>query len=320
MNITKTTEFTANLILQTSPFHYAGAGVDEKIEIENHNRNCTHAQIDEMIGKKLLNAIDLEIIRLLGTYRYLNGYNITYTLDLTLPAAYQKETYQANLKKLCHAGILLKHRVVKQDLQTGEAVTASPLRFYALSAGAYSYICTTLEIPIRASHAISDTQIIENLALNQYIIRFRQHYRDFIQYWRLDIYKQMGAKKFLINAIIHCLPRDIRRFSGRISFFILSLRCLANSQEPLQRIRLVQQWLRQHQEEYPHAMIILLLEDSEQIKDVFNRIEKQSSEVLSSLYFATDTSILTAAPLSCLHYCTRNDSDNIIIERREFKL
>ena len=62
-----------------SPFHFQEG---YQIQIENRNKNCSHTEIDTLALKGLLNSVDFEILKLLGTYCYVNTHNLNSALTL----------------------------------------------------------------------------------------------------------------------------------------------------------------------------------------------------------------------------------------------
>ena len=60
---------------------------------ENHNKNCTHAEIDLLNAKGILGTVDFTIMKLLKEYFFLNTYNIKYALDHILDENYKKPSY-----------------------------------------------------------------------------------------------------------------------------------------------------------------------------------------------------------------------------------
>ena len=79
-----------------SPFHFQEG---YQIQIENRNKNCSHTEIDTLALKGLLNPVDFEILKLLGTYCYVNTHNLNYALNHTLPGKLPKTRLQKKFEK-----------------------------------------------------------------------------------------------------------------------------------------------------------------------------------------------------------------------------
>ena len=76
---------------------------------DNTNSSCSHAEIETLIQKRTINLIDLEIIRVLATYHYVNHHNLTLALSMRLHPGYLKTSYLNNIRKLKRAGILISY-------------------------------------------------------------------------------------------------------------------------------------------------------------------------------------------------------------------
>ena len=157
--------------LNPSPFH-----IDDNMFIicENRNKNCTQKEIDSLISKEILNHIDLEIMRLLCRYGFVNSYNIGFALSYTLLPQYRKKSYQRNLQKMVRAGILLKY-----SIRTGDSLEdayISPMHFYALSAGAQDYIAPHVDTPFPRKLVLSKYDIMDCLTASQLLIHFLKDY------------------------------------------------------------------------------------------------------------------------------------------------
>lgn len=179
MAIKKLKNYKTDAFMTHSPFHFQEG---YQIQIENRNKNCSHTEIDTLALKGLLNSVDFEILKLLGTYCYVNTHNLNYALNHTLPENYRKQDYKRNLKKLSDAGILLKHSICMQTDGEGSArQIVSPLRFYSLSPGARSYISSLMEVPYISNQTLPAYRIIELMAAAQLLIRFQASYRNSVK-------------------------------------------------------------------------------------------------------------------------------------------
>lgn len=117
--IAETEPFTAK-----TPFHMNPGW---ELLLENSNKNCSHSEIELLLQKRIINLIDIEIMKILAHYPYTNSNNIAFLLNHTLHQGYQKPSYLSNLNKLKRAGIILRYTFTDTSKQTDEAAaTASP--------------------------------------------------------------------------------------------------------------------------------------------------------------------------------------------------
>lgn len=109
---------------------------------DNTNSSCSHAEIETLIQKRTINLIDLEIIRVLATYHYVNHHNLALALSMRLHPGYLKTSYLNNIRKLKRAGILISYYPARlTDMAEGIPLSpASPLRLYCLSQPAFTYM------------------------------------------------------------------------------------------------------------------------------------------------------------------------------------
>ena len=291
-----------NIASSQSPFH-----LEEhwSIQIENHNRNCTHTEIDILLSKGILNHIDFEIIKLLGRCKYINTRNITIAMSYILPPAYQKEDYSRNLKKLVNAGILLRHYITLADCDTPHT-PISPLRFYSLSAGAHSYIAEFLDSSSNPSAFLSDVQIIESLAASQFMIQLRAS-----QDLQITNCHQLVIRKVCNTALLIPAECYIRTRSQKPPFRLFLL-CGRSRQDSLTNVVKTCSIFLKHlnardDQSYPY-LIIILLESIHDISVVHKRISMQSSYFnLSLLYYTTDNTICTESFWHSLYQCAESD-------------
>ena len=166
----------SDLLLSKTPF-YLETGWE--LVTENKNPACSHAQIEQMIQKRTINLIDMELLKILASFHYLNHYHIAYLLEERLHPNYHKSSYLNNLNKLKRAGIVLCYVPVAAGAATGDALPApaSPLRLYALSQGAYTYM-EPVTPNARAMQPAASLRKVEIAAANQFILHFLHHYKE----------------------------------------------------------------------------------------------------------------------------------------------
>lgn len=316
---TKQTTITPDSFTSPSPFHLED---NWQFRIENKNRNCTHNQIDALSLKGLLNPIDFAIMKLLAQYRYINTYNLAFALGGTLADCYQKEDYRRNLKKMVHAGILLKYCICLsvEGIATGTPV--SPMRFYSLSPGAFSYISPLVENPYTQTCAIPEYRIMEQLALNQLLIRFHSSYKDHVRRSFCNAKKKIGAHSLTIDAFMQ-YQAYTKDQPHSVRLFLFCGRNHKKSHDGLvMRLLLFFRWLDQHIDEIRDYMIVILVENMQNIPEVMHDVYIQANGRFSyPLYFALDTNIMVYPLFDCLYHCSFDEnSEHYVIKRIAIKL
>lgn len=281
-----------------TPFHMEEAW---ESRLENKNRSCTHFEIDSLILKNIIGPADLMIMRALATYKFLNSYNLDFFINRLSPLHeyYKKETFSANLKKLVKAGILARYHFIRYD--EGGSISASPLRFYDLIPGAYSYIApvTAGACPLQA--AMDDTRKLELLALNQFLMRMRFNYPS-VRTIHYLTWKKAGTKAFCIDAAIRCpAPAALFGEQEKISIFPIPVRFgpgwKSNAATRYQSLR---NWLGKNQERHPFPFPIFLCESLEMGELLFHSFRTMDELRYLPFYFVTDGAVLSCPLWDCL--------------------
>lgn len=297
---------TEQNIINPSPFH-----LDENwhIQIENQNKNCTHNEIDTLAMKGILNYTDFEILKLLATYRYVNTHNIEFALRQILPECYLKTDYRRNLRKMLHAGLLLKYRLCLFAENSVCRDPVSPLCFYSLSPGAYSYIAPLVESPYSISSALPDYTIVEQLASAQLLIRLLFSYKDSVRICYQNIRKKIGNHSFMIDALVRFFTYTTDQ-PHSVTLFLLCGRSHNESKRNLLvRIGFIFRWLEKHCKEYDQYMILILLESFKDIPLISHHISAcRKGGVAFPLYYALDTDILASPLFDSLYQCSEDET------------
>lgn len=302
-------------IILPSPFHCDSS---HHIITENKNRNCTHAEIDLLSSKGLLNTIDFAILKLLAKYRYLNAYNITIALKQELHEGYQKDDYKRNLRKLVKAGILIRHAIghsVSEEETEQSFVIASSLRFYELSHGAYTYIAPSIPDSYKQKRIMSNLQVFNSLAVSQFLIHFNADYQFCIKSIRRDIVLNAGEETLNIPAEIHTFASEIL---PALRICLLCARDNAESRKTLlTSLPLLSHYLNSNPEQDYKTLILLLVENMCDIPDIHHRILTMHNTLPPNLFYITDTSILTAPIFQNLYIC---DETNLQYRIKHYSL
>lgn len=309
VNETNTNELS--LKLQSSPFHLEE---DWFIICENKNKNCSQKEIDVLIAKEIINYIDLEIMRLLCRFGFINTYNIGYALSYTLPSGYKKSSYQRNIQKMVRAGILLKY-----SIRTGNTVDdayASPMRFYALSAGARAYIEPHIDIPFSNKLVLSAYDIINCLAVSQLLIHFlKDHGSDYIVSCR-TIIKCKGYKSIILDGLIQFNKPTY--FSVPTQIALISIRDSAESYAHASD-RLMDTF-HVFKEKYSKSdlIIIIITESVSSIKAITEVImlDERMDGVVCPYYYTTDSLLHTDPLFESLFAVTFESKDNVVVIKR----
>ncbi|MDD3361811.1 MAG: hypothetical protein PHW34_09090 [Hespellia sp.] len=311
-NISKESSSTSSLSLK-SPFHLEDGWT---ICIENSNKNCTHNEIDILKEKGILNLIDFEIMKLLTRYAYINANNIEYALQHALPSFYRKKSYSRNLKKLVHAGIVIRHQLQFCNPDSNVHGVPAPLRFYKLSAGAYSYLAPVIDVPHNLTYALTDTNIMEQLSVSQFLIHFYVEYGISMQSCKCNLPLHVGSHLFHVDAYIR-FRSSKESVDSPVALFILSARgCTEGRSNFITRSLLFFKWLDKHITQGETYMIIIPTESIEHVRSINQTLISHSVPSSLPLYYTIDSDILTFAPFDCIYRCSHDDtSGQDLIER-----
>ncbi|MBQ3512182.1 MAG: hypothetical protein IJA32_00075 [Lachnospiraceae bacterium] len=290
------------LALSPSPFHLEDTWCVLK---ENKNHNCTHAEIDTLAAKGLLNGVDFEIMKLLSVYPFVNTYNLEYALLHGMSEFYQKSEYTKNLHKLVKAGILIKYCLADKTVGE-EPMIVSPFRFYSLSPGAYSYMSSFMNNPHDIQFCLRDRQIIEVLSVVQLLIHTNVAYPDCIKKQRLCVRKKIGNKQVVIPTY---LVFQSEKEQPPLHLLVLSGRAEQGSREKLiGDVQTLFEWLNKNEEPYRNYMILLLLENLHEIPVIQSQINNGHTRgKLHPVYYSLDTNLLTHPLFDCIYQCEEID-------------
>lgn len=299
--------------ISASPYH-----MDQNWHIvcENKNKNCSPKELDTLITKEIINYVDLEIIRLLGRFGFVNSYNITFSMSTVLPLSYRKESYQKNIRKMVRAGILLRYSIhIDKKLDSPYAV---PLRFYTLSPGAQSYINPHLDVPFSRRLVLTQDNIFDCLAASQLLIHFENTYSDDYTIFPRHIRKLYGERKHytLIDGMIRSDHCPI--VSGkRMQLLLLSIRDTVSSMSHFtDRIYQLIDVAKADASIY-ESFIIVITESISSIKMLAKYTSNAIDNSISVPIFYTTDVILHSSSLfsSLFSVSTNTGNDSFKIER-----
>lgn len=307
-------ELITDLLLTRTPFVLEDGW---EMAPENRNASCSHAEIETLIQKRILNLIDLEIMKVLAAYHYLNHYNIRMELEGRLHPGYRKESYRDNLRKMKRAGILLCFVPVPASPlpDGGLAPAVSPLRLYCLSASAFTYM-----EPLTEAHPIlpsSARRKMELAAAGQFLIQFLRHYKDRVIGYEYEMGTKIGNAPFLLDAIVRyraALPKLPE--AQTVTLFLLTVRrCRGWKQAALSRLSLFRIWLSRHGAVCMIPLPVLVVEDIQMALELYSLM--QSTESLSGLhvYFCPDSLLMAVPPLAALYRCEADDDGKVTAVR-----
>lgn len=298
-------------ILSKTPFHM-NKGWD--LFLENTNTTCSHAEIDTLIQKRIINLIDLELIKTLARFPYTNIYNLSFYLNnsYTLHKNYHKKSYLDNLNKLKKAGIVARYCFARKPDESLENLVKvkSPLRLYSLTPPALSYIApllpTSQPLPIS-----SDTlRKLEIAALNQFLIHFQIAYSEHIK--QIDYLKTAlnGPSPFVIDAIIQYQPNNTAfHIADTISLVLLSIRETDSwITRTVRRMKLLHSYISRKSDRYRLPFYLILAENIAMIVDLYPHLQNSSLSGIP-FYFSLDTISSVYPPLECIYSCQQSEED-----------
>lgn len=290
---------------------------------DNTNSSCSHAEIETLIQKRIINLIDLEIMRVLAAYHYINHHNLALALSMRLHPGYQKISYLDNIRKLKKAGILLCYHPVRL---TGMAAgvpfsPASPLRLYCLSQAAFTYM-ETITPDAHPMLPFSARRKMELAAANQFLLKFEQHYKEQLAGYEYERGAKIGNTPFLMDAVIryHALfPRQQEK--ELVTLFLFSIRRQQGWEKAaLTRLHLFRVWLSRRGAECLIPFPVLLVEDLAMALALYARMQGIDSLVRLSVYFCVDGLLMVYSPLQSLYQCEVCENGKVRAVRLEISL
>lgn len=313
-------EATTDLLVTQTPFRLEDGW---EMVPENRNTSCSHAEIETLIQKRILSLIDLEIMKILAAYHYLNHHNIRLELEQRLHPGYRKESYSDNLRKMKRAGILLCYVPVPasplSDADpmpgTSPVPATSPLKLYCLSTGAFTYM-----VPLTEAHPLlpsSARRKIELAAAGQFLIQFLKNYRDNVIGYEYEKGTKIGNTPFLLDAVIrHHATLPGLPEPQTVTLFLLALRRCRNwERAALSRLSLFRIWLSRHGGECILPLPVLLVEDIAMVLNLYAQMQTMNTLSKLYVYFCPDSLLMTVPPLQALHRCETNDNGKVIAIR-----
>lgn len=301
-------------ILSKTPFH-----MEENwhLLLENKNPTCSHTEIDNLIQKRIINLIDIELIKALARFPFTNIHNIGFYLNHSgaLHQNYQKTSYLDNLNKLKKAGVVARYCFAcKPDIyRAGTAKAASPLRLYSLSPPALSYIAPLFPNACPLPMASDTMRKLEIAALNQFLIHFQVSYSEQIKH--IDYLKtaKNGSSPFIVDAIIQYRSQNPAfHMSGNISLILLPVRETgAWITHTIQRLKLLHAFISRTPDKYRLPFYLILAESISMIVELYPYLQVPPLSGIP-FYFALDTTVSAYPPLDCIYYCQQSEDDSSV--------
>lgn len=295
----------SDLLLSKTPF-YLETGWE--LVTENKNPACSHAQIEQMIQKRTINLIDMELLKILASFHYLNHYHIAYLLEEKLHPNYHKASYLGNLNKLKRAGIVLCHIPVA----AGDAppAPASPLRLYCLSQGAYTYM-EPITPDAHAMQPAGSLRKVEIAAANQFILHFLYHYKERVSSLEYLKNVRLGTSSFAIDGIIQYSAAFRKGDAPElVSLFVLSIRKQENwEKRAAMRLHLFKVWLARHGAQYRIPFPVLVVENLMMAVSLFAVLQAQENPL--SVYFCPENLLMLYPPFSSIYRCEADEQGKV---------
>lgn len=314
MEITETVERSrsekeTDLLISKTPF-YLETGWE--LVTENKNPSCSHVQIEQLIQKRIINLIDMELLKILASFHYLNHYHIARALEVRLHPNYHKASYLGNLNKLKRAGLVLCYIPVATGALAEDTppVPASPLRLYCLSQGAYTYM-EPITPDAHALQPAGSLRKIEIAAANQFILHFQLHYGNKVSSLEYLKTVRLGTSVLTIDGILQY--RAVFRKEEPpelVSLFVLSIRKQENWEKRAYiKLHLFKVWLSRHSAEYRIPFPVLVVENMAMAVSLFSILLAQENPI--SVYFCPESLLMLYAPFASIYRCEADDEGRI---------
>lgn len=299
-----------------TPFHMETGW---ELVLENSNKNCSHSEIELLLQKRIISLIDIEIMKILARYPYTNSGNIAFLLNRTLHQGYQKPSYLNNLNKLKKAGIVLRYAFADPAKHSeGANATTSPLRLYCLSQAAHTYMTSIApDCHHAVTAAISSIRKLELASLNQFLIRFQQHYStriDSLQYLKGT---KIGSTPFIIDSIL-CCNATHTPFDGKEHIWLFMFSCREHGawiMNSLTRLKMLCIWLQRHSSEYPVPFVIFLTENLSMALTLYSHMQEDPLLQSFPLHFCPDSLLISYPPLEAVYSCETDENGHLTATR-----
>lgn len=314
MEITETeekpySETETDLLISKTPFSLESGW---ELVTENKNPSCSHAQIEQMIQKRTINLIDMELLKILASFHYLNHYHIARALEARLHPNYHKTSYLGNLNKLKRAGLVLCYIPVAAGALTEDTppAPASPLRLYCLSQGAYTY----MEPITPDAHAVQPAgslRKIEIAAANQFILHFLHHYGQKVSSLEYLKAVRLGTSALTIDGILQYRAAFRKEEPPElVSLFVLSIRKQESwEKRACMKLHLFKVWLSRHSAEYRIPFPVLVVENMAMAVSLFSILQIQENPL--SVYYCPENLLMLYAPFSSIYRCEADEEGRI---------
>lgn len=301
-------------ILKKTPFH-----MEENWDLvmENKNPTCSHAEIDTLIQKRIINLVDIELIKTLACFPLTNIHNIAFHINNSgiLHKNYQKASYLDNLNKLKRAGIIARYCFTCKpgDCIVNPAKAVSPLRLYSLTPPALSYIMPLLSDAHPLPMASDTLRKLEIAAMNQFLIHFQAAYSAHIKH--IDYLRTVkhGTSSFVIDAILQYCPQNPAfHMAGNISLILLTVRETgAWTTRTVHRLKLLHAFLARTPDKYRLPFYLILAENISMIVELYPYLQTAPlSEI--PFYFLLDTTVGAYPPFDCIYTCQQSEEDSSV--------
>ena len=304
-----------DLLLTKTPFHLPK---DCDMFVENRNPSCSHAEIETLIQKRTLNPTDLEIMKILAAFPFLNHHNLHYALESRIPEENRKTAYTDNLKKLKAAGIILCFRMRKTTLPPTDtdgtdalSPSVSPLRLYALSQSAYTYMEKIVAVA-RPYSTASGILMVRMAAANQFVLHFTASYKDRIRECTLQKMARNGKDHAMIDAILHCLPPGGKTLnSNPVSIILLSVRTEDDwLEKEMSRLKTLSYWMS-NQTGIDASPVIIFCVEHVSMAVALHTCIHNNSLFMWERYYCPDSLLTVYPPLKALYWCETNEQGNV---------
>lgn len=308
-------EKETDLLISKTPFYLEK---DWELVTENKNPACSHVQIEQMIQKRTINLIDMEILKILASFHYLNHYHIAYLLEGRLHPNYHKASYLNNLNKLKRAGLVLCYIPITAGTLAEETppAPASPLKLYCLSQGAYTYM-EPVTPDAHAMQPASSLRKVEIAAANQFILHFQHHYGNMVSSLEYLKTVRLGTSVFTIDGIVRyraAFSKD--QPAELISLLVLPVRKQEKwEKRAVMQLHLLKVWLSRHDAEYRIPFPVLIVENMEMAVTLFSCLQAQENPL--SVYFCPESLLMVYPPFSSIYRCEADEDGRVKAVRLE---
>lgn len=298
-----------------SPFKYRICD----ITTANEKHSISLKEINKLIFKKKISYIDLEILKTLYEFKYLNRHNLERYINSNSDIAedLKKHDYKKSVSRLMKYGLVLRYYFYWNAINDNKLYDQSP-NFYSLSRGALHYLIKRYRYKVNIDEFLlleSPENAMRKLAFNQAYINIRCHYQKQLMKEYIEIKATNKPIKTFIPGIFYFCLDD----HTIAPFILVSIRRThAWEQDLINDLDVYNEFIdkkklyrKKDKQVLSSPIFIAICEDDLHVKDTHEYLCSSKSTTYNMLY-TTDIITLKDKLFDKLYMCESYDGETIM--------